>query len=127
MRLIVTVLAMLSSLLALGQPDFQAVTKAVETANVAVITEYLDNTVEVTIDDKDGGYSKAQAQALLAAFFMNKKPSKCSVVHSGKARDGESYFCIGSLIAGGAEYRVYLFFKKIEAAYKLQEVRFEEN
>jgi hypothetical protein len=127
MRLIVTVLAICSSLFAMGQPNFQAVTKAVETANIAVIAQYLDNTVEVTIGDSDGGYSKAEAQALLTGFLAKQKPSKCSVVHSGKARDGESYFCIGRLLAGGVEYRVYLFFKKIDAAYKLQEVRFEEN
>jgi len=54
----------------MGQPNFQAVTKAVETANIAVIAQYLDNTVEVTIGDSDGGYSKAEAQALLTLYSV---------------------------------------------------------
>lgn len=111
----------------LGQPNFSAVITAIQKGNAASISNYMDANVEVTVGDNDGAYSKNQAIAVVQEFFQKNAPSNCSMVHSGAARDGASYYCIGNLSAGGSKYRVYIFFKKVGDTYLIQEMRFEEE
>lgn len=110
-----------------GQPNFSAVIAAIKAGNTAEISNYMDANVEVTVEDNDGTYPKGQAASVISTFFQEHKPSNCSLVHSGSARDGASYYCIGNLSAGGSKYRVYIFFKKVGANYMIQEMRFEEE
>ena len=110
-----------------AQPNFSTVITAVKTANMSTINQYLDANVDVTVGDKDGSYNKAQAAFVIRSFFTTNTPSHCSMVHSGAARDGASYYCIGNLSAGGNKFRIYIFFKKVGAAYLIQEMRFEED
>lgn len=121
-----TLLLLLVATTLYAQPDFNAVINAIKAGNTAEIGKHMDVNVEVTVKDKDGSYAKAQAISIINDFFKEHEPSNCSLVHSGAAKDGASYYCIGSLSAKGGKYRVYLFFKKIEGAYRIQEMRFEE-
>lgn len=123
MKTIVLIFA--ASLAAWSQPDFNAIIAAIKASNVSAIAQQMDANVELTVGDKDGTYTKAQAVDVIAAFLSQNKPASCSLVHSGSARDGASYYCIGSLSAGGKKYRVYIFFKKTSDSYRIQEMRFE--
>lgn len=115
------------SLAMFNQPNFNAVITAIEQGNVSALSSHLDENVEITIGDSDGSYPKSQATQVVDQFFNSNKPSDCNVVHSGSARDNGSYYCIGSLTAGGKKHRVYLFFKQSGNDYKIQEMRFEED
>jgi len=110
-----------------GQPNFSAVITAIKAGNATEISNYMDVNVEVTVGDNDGSYSKTEAVGVVETFFGQHTPSNCSLVHSGAARDGASYYCIGNLSAGGSKYRVYIFFKKVGESYLIQEMRFEED
>ena len=111
-----------------SQPDFNAIISAIQAKQTAQVAVHFDEQVELTLAEQEEGiYPKAQATTLVAGF-LNQYPSlKCSLVHTGSARDGASYYCIGSLSAGGNKYRVYIFFKKMANGYKIQELRFEEE
>lgn len=110
-----------------AQPNFSTVITAVKSGNMSIINQYLDANVDVTVGDKDGSYNKAQATLVIRSFFTTNAPKQCSMVHSGAARDGASYYCIGNLSAGGNKFRIYIFFKKVGAVYLIQEMRFEED
>lgn len=125
MKLLLLVFATATTLA--GQPNFGAVISAIKAANTTEIANHLDATVEVTVGEQDGSYSKDQAIGVIQGFFQKNAPSSCSMVHSGAAQDGASYYCIGNLQAGGNKYRVYIFFKKVGTAYKIQEMRFEQE
>lgn len=122
-----TLLLLLVATTLYGQPDFNAVISAIKAGNTAAIGTYMDANVEVTVEDKDGSYVKTQAISVVNGFFQEHAPSNCSLIHSGAARDGASYYCIGNLSAKGGKYRVYIFFKKVGSAYLIQEMRFEEE
>ena len=87
----------------------------------------MDANVEITVGDKDGSYAKTQAISAINTFFQQQSPSACSLVHSGAAKDGASYYCIGNLSTKGGKYRVYIFFKKKGSSYLIQEMRFEKE
>jgi len=122
-----TLLLLLVATTLYGQPNFNAVISAIKVGNSVEIGTYMDVNVEVTVGDKDGSYAKDQAISVVNAFFKEHTPKGCSLVHSGAARDGASYYCIGNLSAGGGKYRVYIFFKKVEGTYLIQEMRFEKE
>lgn len=123
-----TILVLLcTSTMLWGQPNFGAVISAIKDGNAAGISKYMDANVEVTVGDEDGSYVQAQALEVIKGFFTKNAPSSCSLVHSGAARDGASYYCIGNLAAGGGKYRVYIFFKRVGETYLIQEMRFEED
>lgn len=122
-----TLLLLLVATTLYGQPNFNAVISAIKAGNTAEIGTYMDANVEVTVGDKDGSYPKSQAVSVVNSFFQQHSPNSCSLVHSGAARDGASYYCIGNLSAGGGKYRVYIFFKKVGSTYLIQEMRFEKE
>jgi hypothetical protein len=123
-----TIILLLSTTTALfGQPNFSSVISAVKTGNIAEISSFMDANVEVTVGEDDGTYSKAQATSVVKAFFGKNTPTNCSMIHSGAARDGGSYYCIGNLLAGNNKFRIYIFFKKVGDSYLIQEMRFEED
>lgn len=122
-----TLLLLLVTTTLYGQPDFNAVISAIKAGSATEIGTYMDANVEVSVKEKDGSYAKVQAISLINGFFQEHTPSTCNLVHSGAAKDGASYYCIGNLSAKGGKYRIYIFFKKVEGTYKIQEMRFEEE
>lgn len=110
------------------QPDFGRIINAIKANDITTIAQVMDATVDLTIGDQEGTYNKTEAANLIKAFLAKHSPKGCRLVHNGSARDGASYYCIGSLTAGSGQYRVYIFFKKDSTgSYKIQEMRFEEE
>lgn len=123
-----TIILLLTSMVATwAQPNFNAVLSAIKDGDVNTLSQHMDTDVEITIEEEDGTYNKVEATKVVKGFFDKNKPSSCKVVHSGAARNNGAYFCIGNLVAGGKEHRVYLFFKENEGKFLIQEMRFELN
>jgi hypothetical protein len=125
MKTVLLFTLLLSSSWLLAQPNFNTVINALKSGNVSSIGSSMEEQVELAVASQNGTYPKAQAISMVNSFLQTNKPSSCSLVHSGSARDGASYYCIGSLNAGGKKYRVYIFFKKNASDYKVQEIRIE--
>lgn len=125
MKTILLFTLLLSSSWSMAQPNFNSIINALKAGNVSSISSAVDEQVELAVGNQNGTYPKAQALSMVDGFLKTNKPSNCSLVHSGSARDGASYYCIGSLTAGGKKYRVYIFFKKMANDYKVQEMRIE--
>lgn len=123
MKRTLLILLLLSSSWLIAQPNFNSVISALRSGDVASIGNYMAPQVELTIGDEHGTYEKTQALSAIEQFFEQNSPSNCSLVHNGSAKDGASYYCIGSLTAGGKKHRAYLFFKKLNGVYKIQEMR----
>ena len=105
-----------------AEPNFSAVIAALKQGNTTTLAQYFDESVELTLADNEGTYNKADATKMVSQFFTSQKPSDCAMVHNGAARDGSSYYCIGTLTAGGKKYRMNIFFG---AKNLIQEMRFE--
>lgn len=125
MKITVLFVLLLSSSGLLAQPNFNAIINALKAGDIASVSSSMDEQVELAVGNQNGTYPKSQAITMVNTFLQQNKPSGCSLVHSGSARDGASYYCIGSLNAGGKKYRVYIFFKKAASDYRIQEMRIE--
>jgi hypothetical protein len=127
MKRTLLILFLLSSSWLMAQPNFNNVISALRSGDVASIGNNMTEQVELTIEGEHRSYAQAQALSVVAQFFEQNAPSNCSLVHHGAARDGASHYCIGSLTAGGKKYRAYIFFKKLNSSYKIQEMRITQE
>lgn len=98
--------------------------RAFNTGDVAEVSNYLDNAVEITLDGKNGTYNKTQVVKVLSGFFKEHKVSGFKVLH--KSESAGTAYCIGNLSTSAGTYRLTLFAKEKNGKTLLQEIRFEK-
>lgn len=81
------------------------VSAQISKGNAGGVATYFNDNVDVSIIDKQGVYSKAQAQIVLQNFFSTNAVKSFSIVQRGQTSDG--MFCIGTYVSSNASYRIY--------------------
>lgn len=69
------------------------------------LSGYFMSSIDLTILDDDGVYSKSQAEQMVSKFFSDNTPSDFEVIHK------KDQYCIGNLSTGKGTYRVTFFLK----------------
>jgi len=121
--LLITCGALLSSFAFVSSID--EVIAAMKMGNAAQMAKYFDNTVEITMPEKNNSYSKSQAEMVLRDFFSTNGVKGFTVIHKGE--NGGSQYCIGTLATQNGSYRTTIFMKLKSDKQYLQEIRFESN
>lgn len=125
MKTLIVIFALLMPIAA-EQPNMASVTKALSEGDAATLSNYLDNTVELTILASQNVYNKAQATTVLNDFFAKNKPRSFNAVHQGSSKGSASHYTIGDLSSATGNYRVYLYYKSVGEKPVIQEVRIEK-
>jgi hypothetical protein len=99
---------------------------ALRAGNAKELTNYMHGSVDLTLLQKEGAYSKAQAEQVIQEFFNIHKPSAFKQQHSGSSADGSKYL-IGNLETSKGVFRVYMLFKNISGKELIQTLRFESS
>ncbi len=99
------------------------VISGIKAGNAATVAKYFDNTVEITLPNKNNNYSKSQAEAVLRDFFSTNIVKSFTIIHQGESAGAQ--FCIGTLVTSGGNYRTTLNLKQKGDKQVLQEVKFE--
>ncbi|MBC7777254.1 MAG: DUF4783 domain-containing protein [Phycisphaerae bacterium] len=110
-----------------GSPALEAISTALSTGDVDVLSKYFADNVEISIQDKEQMYSKAKAAEVLKGFFDANKPKAFAQVHKGQSRENSDQYCIGNLTATSGNYRVYLYLKVNGSSVSIQEMRFDKE
>jgi hypothetical protein len=97
------------------------VVSALATGNASEVARHFDARVDLTLPDKAGSYSKAQAEMILKDFFAGNAVKGFKVKHKGENKDG-SQFCIGTLQTKVREYRTRFFLQQKGNVQVLQEL-----
>ena len=111
---------------AIDQPNMANVTKALSEGDAATLSNFFDNTIELTILASQNVYNKTQATAVLSDFFAKNKPRSFNAVHQGSSKGSSSHYTIGDMSSGTGNYRVYLYYKSVGEKPVIQEIRFEK-
>ena len=99
----------------------------IRSGNAKELVKFFDAHVEITLLDKEGTYSKAQAEQVIKDFFAVHKPASFVLVHRGSSGEGSQYG-IGTLTTSkDLKFRTYYFVKKRGDKSLIQELRFEEE
>jgi hypothetical protein len=107
--------------------NLSAITQAISQGDATTLGSYFDESVEISILEKDEIYSKSDAIGVIKQFFGQYRPSGWSTVHKGAARNNDSQYCIGNLNANGKTFRVYIYLKEKGGRQLIQELRFDQE
>ena len=107
-------------------PNIAPITKALSEGDAATLSNYLDNSVEITVLASQNVYDKAQATKALGDFFAKNKPRSFNAVHQGSSKGSSSHYTIGDLASASGTYRVYLYYKSVGEKPVIQEIRIEK-
>ncbi|GIV32568.1 MAG: hypothetical protein KatS3mg031_0103 [Chitinophagales bacterium] len=106
--------------------ELEKIALAIQTGNSRELARYLDNSVEITIYEKEETYSKVQAEMVLKDFFTRNKPLSFKIIHNGSSNQGAQY-AIGTLTTDKGTFRTYLYLKLKGQSLLIQEIRFERD
>ncbi len=110
-----------------GNPGLEAISAALNTGDIETLSKYFADNVEISIQDKEQIYSKAEATKVLRSFFDTNKTKSFNQVHKGTSRENSDQYCIGNLSAVTGTFRVYLYLKVDGASISIQEIRLDKQ
>lgn len=103
-----------------------SVAGAMRSGDVGGVTRFMDNVVDITVNNNQSTYSKTQAEMVLKDFFGKNVPKGYSTEHTGNSADQTSFYSIGYLTTSNGKYRIYIFLKQKDGNFVLQEIKFEK-
>ena len=112
--------------LTLFADTFDDVAIAIKNSNTKEISKYFNSTVELTIIENEGVYSKPQAEVMLKNFLSQNPPINVTINHRGSSAQGSKY-AIANYDCQKGKYRVYIFMKESTTGMMIQELRFEKE
>lgn len=106
--------------------QFDDMANAMKAGQVSGITQYFSNSVELTLLENEGIYSKQQAEQMLKSF-LNQHPAKLvSIQHRGSSGQGAKYAII-NYEAGNGKFRTYVFMKDYGRGLQVNEFKLERE
>ncbi len=105
----------------------EGVMAALATGNAKEISKHCHTSIQLILLEKDGMYSREQAEQILRNFFQQHQPTRFMVRHEGGTASRDSRFVIGILQTGKGIYRVSLFMKIINGNLSIHQLRIEED
>jgi hypothetical protein len=98
---------------------------ALNSGNAKSFAAYFNNTIELTIVNKDGIYSKAQAEIIIRDFFVQNPPRQFTLLHQGGKES--SKYAIGNLSSDSKTYRITIYFKIDGSQLLIHQLRIENE
>ncbi len=105
---------------------FTEMKAAVAAGNYSRLSDLFSDTVDLTVRDTDGIFSKTQAKGVLKGFFEKNTPKSFQIKHQGSSNDGTVY-AIGLYLSDKESFRVYVLFKEIGGSAKIIQLQIEEE
>lgn len=105
---------------------FDDVVNALKQSNAKDVSKFFNSTVELTVVNTEGVYSKPQAEMILKDFFAANPPKTVTIQHRGSSSQGSKY-AIANYTTAQGKYRVYIFMKESAGGMLIHELRFEKE
>ncbi|MBN1951811.1 MAG: DUF4783 domain-containing protein [Bacteroidales bacterium] len=101
------------------------IVSAFRSGNAGALCSYINQTVELTIDNKEEIYSKSQAEVILKDFFSKHHPKSFNILH--QANKTSSKYAIGDLETSSGNYRVTFLLKSVNSKVFIHQLRIENS
>lgn len=125
--LIVFVFSSFQSLVLFAQADvISQVKETIKAGSAKELSRFLNQTVDVTLNDGPKSYSKAQAEFVFRDFFKQHPPQEFNIIHQGTSKGGQT-FGIGQYKSGTETYRVYMKIKAVDNQQLVHEISFAKE
>lgn len=92
----------------------KSIQQAILSGNAEALASYFYSTIDLTIPEVQGSYSKAQAEFLMKNFFSKHPAKSFSIINEGISGSEKSRFAIGTYTSTkGDSFRVYYLTKEM--------------
>ncbi|MBC8172687.1 MAG: DUF4783 domain-containing protein [Chitinophagales bacterium] len=115
------------SIMAVSLTSLEDIATAIRNNDAKQLASYFDTMVEVKIMDKEGAYSKAQAEQIVKDFFAKNPVKNFVIKHDGPSGGNQAHYAIGALTSGATKYRTYIYMKKKGDTFIIQELSIENE
>lgn len=123
--IITTSLCLVMSLTSIGK-NGDDIIKYLSTGDSKSLSEMLNRSVEITINGKEGIFSKVQGGRIIKDFFDKNRPVKFIEQHNGKKKT--SQYTIGYIETQNRDkFRVYFLVKKSGKQTLIYQLKFEKQ
>jgi hypothetical protein len=102
------------------------VKETIKAGSAKELSRYLNQTVDVTLNDGPQSYSKAQAEFVFRDFFKLHPPTEFTLIHQGTSKGGQ-IFGIGQYKSENETYRVYMKIKIANNQQLVHEISFAKE
>ena len=99
---------------------------AIKAGSSKELAQYLNSSIDITIDGDMGNYSRTQGEYMLRDFFKENPPSSFTIVHQGASTGGLPY-AIGQYLSNEKTFRVWMRIKDNGDKYLVHEISFIEE
>jgi hypothetical protein len=124
---IVFVVSSFQSIVLFAQADvIGQVKETIKAGSAKELSRFLNQTVDVTLNDGPKSYSKAQAEFVFRDFFKQHPPLEFNIIHQGTSKGGQT-FGIGQYKSGTETYRVYMKIKAVDNQQLVHEISFAKE
>lgn len=127
MKKIIFFFISLLSLSASAMADpFDDMVQAMKNAQTSGVTRFFSSSVELTLLENEGIYSKQQSEQMLKNFFAQHPPKNVNIQHKGSSAQGAKYAII-TYEASNGKFRTYIFMKDNGQGLQVNEFRIERE
>jgi hypothetical protein len=98
---------------------------AFKAGNSSELSKFFNQTVQITLLDKEDFYKKNVAEAILKDFFTSYPTKDFIIRHQGAKNDAQ--YGIGDLVTEKGTYRVYFLLKKVGNDLLIHQIRIESE
>ncbi|MEO7992501.1 MAG: DUF4783 domain-containing protein [Chryseolinea sp.] len=99
------------------------VKETIKAGSAKELANYLNPTIDVTIENTVQTYSKAQAEFVFRDFFKQHPATEFNIIHQGSSKGGQP-FAIGQYKSGTDTYRVFMKIKTVSNKQLVHEISF---
>lgn len=99
---------------------------ALRTGNSKALAVYFSSTIEISLPDKEGTFSKVQSELIMKDFFTKNPPVSFLIDQKGSSSGG-ALFMIGTYKSNGKIYKTYILLKPFESQMLIQQIQFESE
>jgi hypothetical protein len=114
-------------IMAVAVSDLESIATAIRSGNAKALSVHFDTMVELKAGDKEGTYSKAQAEQIMKDFFGQFPPKSFTFVHDGPSTGNNSSYAIGKYVSGTKQFRTSVYLRKKGDKMFIQELSFENE
>ncbi len=100
------------------------ITTGFKKGNTESLAPYLNDNVELFINDKDDVYSKAQVKQILVNFFAENTVVEFNVVHQSSRKDSQYAIC--NMSCNNIKYRVSFLLRIVNQNPLIHQLRIEK-
>lgn len=104
---------------------FAPISKYMQAGDYESLSAWFADNLELEILGSVNNCTRNQAKLMMKNFFTKYTPKKFTIIHkSGKA---PMKYAVGSLTAGGEEFRVILFVKSTSESSYIEQIKISRN